>query len=82
MKKLMAIAFIVASMLSGVAAEEGSAFVPYSDALTKCSAEWKASDQRAKTPKGEGSKAWNAFRAECVTRQGYVKGRKAPTQGS
>lgn len=55
---------------------EEARFVPYRDAVKACGAEWRASDARKQVQKGEGRAAWNTFRAECVTRQGYVKGRK------
>lgn len=79
MKTLTAIALIVMSLTSGVLAQEASApFVSYTDALAKCSAEWKASETRKATPKGKGVEAWNTFRRACVVEKGYVKGRKAP----
>lgn len=43
----------------------------YADAMKQCGAEWKASDTRKSTPRGEGAKAWQTFRAECTKRVGY-----------
>lgn len=51
-------------------------FISYRDAVKQCGMEWKAKAEKA--PKGEGRAAWNAFRSECVVKQGYVKGLKAP----
>lgn len=51
-------------------------FISYRDAVKQCGMEWKAKAE--KPAKGEGRAAWNAFRGECVIRQGYVKGLKAP----
>jgi len=69
MRNVLAIAFVLASVLS-VRAE--TAPVTYTDVIRTCGAEWKESDTRKNTPKGEGSAAWNAFRVECVARKGYV----------
>ena len=69
MRNVLAIAFVLASVLS-VSAE--MAPVTYTDVIRTCGAEWKESDTRKNTPKGEGSAAWNAFRVECVARKGYV----------
>jgi hypothetical protein len=65
-------------LTGGMAHAQDKPFVPYSEALATCSAEWKQSDERAKLAKGQKQDAWQTFRAECVTRQGYVKGAKAP----
>jgi len=43
----------------------------YRETLKICGAEWRASDARKSVAKGEGQKAWNTFRAECVLRHGY-----------
>jgi hypothetical protein len=67
MRKLFAIAFIFGSIVSA------NAQAPtYTDVLRTCGAEWKESDTRKNTAKGEGMAAWNAFRIECVARKGYV----------
>ena len=70
MTKLLAVAFVLASVVSSVAQE--AAKPTYVDVIRTCGAEWKESDTRKSTPKGEGSAAWNAFRVECVARKGYV----------
>lgn len=69
MRNILALAFVVASLVS---ARAETANVTYLDVLRTCGAEWKESDTRKNTPKGEGMAAWNTFRAECVTRKGYV----------
>jgi len=69
MRNMLAIAFVIASVLS---ARAETAAPTYTDVLRTCGAEWKESETRKTTPKGEGSAAWNAFRAECVARKGYV----------
>lgn len=82
MKRIMQIAALVMMIgVSHTANSQEGAFVPYSDALSKCSAEWKQSETRRNTKKGEGVAAWNDFRRTCVIEKGYVKGRKAPVQG-
>lgn len=82
MKKLLQIAALgLALCVSHSANSQEGAFVPYSDALSKCSAEWKQSETRRNTKKGEGVAAWNDFRRTCVIEKGYVKGRKGPAQG-
>ncbi len=70
MRNILAVAFILASVVSSVAQE--AAKPTYVDVIRTCGAEWKESDTRKSTPKGEGSAAWNAFRVECVARKGYV----------
>ena len=70
MSKFLALAFVLASVLS-VRAED-AAKPSYVDVIRTCGAEWRESDTRKSTPKGEGSAAWNAFRVECVARKGYV----------
>lgn len=55
----------------------------YVDALRQCGQEWRASDARKQVKKGEGTAAWNTFRAECVKRVGYESKRRsaqAPTK--
>ena len=69
MRNMLAIAFILASVVS---ASAQNAAPTYTDVVRTCGAEWKESDTRKATPKGEGSAAWNAFRVECVARKGYV----------
>jgi hypothetical protein len=71
MNKLILAFAILASFASFANAQEAPA-VTYIDVLRTCGAEWKESDTRKNTPKGEGSAAWNAFRVECVARKGYV----------
>lgn len=44
----------------------------YQDAMRTCGAEWRQSDARTHVAKGEGAKAWNAFRAECTKRVGWT----------
>lgn len=68
MRNMLAIAFILVSVVSASAENAAT----YTDVLRTCGAEWKESDTRKNTPKGEGSAAWNTFRAECVARKGYV----------
>ena len=63
---------IVALLFSVVSASAQTAAPTYLDVLRTCGAEWKESDTRKNTAKGEGMAAWNTFRAECVTRKGYV----------
>jgi hypothetical protein len=69
MRNILAIAIVLFGV--GVANAETAA-VTYLDVLRTCGAEWKESDTRKNTPKGEGMAAWNTFRAECVSRKGYV----------
>jgi hypothetical protein len=69
MRNILAISFVLASV--GLANAETSA-PTYTDVVRTCGAEWKESDTRKATPKGEGSAAWNAFRVECIARKGYV----------
>lgn len=77
MRNILAIAFVLASVL---AARAEDAKVTYADVIRTCGAEWKESDTRKNTPKGEGSTAWNTFRTECVARKGYVT--KKAAQGN
>jgi len=49
----------------------------YLDAVRECGAKWRESAERKATPKGEGQKAWNTFRATCVKEVGYVTKRSA-----
>jgi hypothetical protein len=70
MRNILAIAFVLASV--GFASAQEAAKPTYVDVIRTCGAEWKDSDTRKNTPKGEGSAAWNAFRVECVARKGYV----------
>lgn len=70
MNKFLAIAFVLASV--GFANAQEAAKPTYADVIRTCGAEWKDSDTRKSTPKGEGAAAWNAFRVECVARKGYV----------
>jgi hypothetical protein len=53
----------------------------YQELLKVCGAEWRASEQRKAVTKGEGQKAWNTYRAECVTRHGYVPKRTPKAKG-
>jgi hypothetical protein len=69
MRKLFATAFILGSIVS---ANAQTAAPTYADVMRTCGAEWKESDTRKNTAKGEGMAAWNAFRVECVARKGYV----------
>lgn len=69
MRKLFAIAFVLGSVVS---ANAQSAAPTYADIMRTCGAEWKESDTRKNTAKGEGAAAWNKFRVECVARKGYV----------
>lgn len=65
----------VANLSVAVGQEAPKATGSYTDALRQCGAEWKASDTRKATPKGEGMKAWQTFRAECVKRVGWTSKR-------
>lgn len=52
----------------------------YREVIKTCGAEWKASDARRSVQKGEGAKAWQDFRRECVAKSGYVaKAKRAST---
>jgi hypothetical protein len=68
--------FIVALIVVGFSTFARADYVSYRDAVKACGMEWKAKAE--KPVKGEGRSEWNKFRAECVVRQGYVKGLKAP----
>jgi hypothetical protein len=70
MNKLFALAFVLVSVVSAGAQE--AAKPTYLDVIRTCGAEWKESDTRKNTAKGEGMAAWNTFRVECVARKGYV----------
>jgi len=70
MNKLILAFAILASFVSFANAEDAA--VTYTDVIRTCGAEWRESDTRKNTPKGEGTAAWNAFRVECVARKGYV----------
>jgi hypothetical protein len=74
----LSVLIVLFTSLSGAYAQDNSRYVPYADAVRICGTEWRASDAKKNTAKGEGQKAWNEFRAQCVVREGYVKGRKAP----
>lgn len=78
MKTMFAIVITLAAIVSANAQATDTAFVSYRDAVSACGKEWRSSDARKAVEKGKGRDAWNAFRADCVTKQGYVKGRKAP----
>lgn len=69
MRSIIALAFVFAALVSAHAED---AKVSYVDVIRTCGAEWRESDARKNTPKGEGSAAWNTFRVECVARKGYV----------
>lgn len=51
--------------------------VKYSDAVTVCGAEWR---ERTDKQTNKGRDAWNAFRAECVKRLGFVPQREAQAE--
>lgn len=44
----------------------------YTDLVRLCGQEWRASDARKNASKGTGRIEWNKFRAECVSRHGWV----------
>ena len=69
MRNILAISFVLASV---ALANAQTAAPTYTDVVRTCGAEWKESDTRKSTAKGEGSAAWNAFRVECIARKGYV----------
>jgi len=67
MNKLI-IAFVALVAFQNVAKAETT----YVDVIRTCGAEWRESDAKKATPKGEGVAAWNKYRVECVARKGYV----------
>lgn len=70
MRTIIALAFVLGSLAT---ANAQTAPAPsYTDVLRTCGAEWKESDTRKNTAKGEGMAAWNTFRVECVARKGHV----------
>lgn len=71
-KLALAVSFVACFTVPAVAGT-------YRDAMKTCGTEWRASEARKSVTKGEGAKAWNAFRAECVKRVGYEK--KARNKG-
>lgn len=82
---IMAIVLLLTFAVSTAKAQEAKTETQghtYVDALRQCGTEWKASDQRKATKKGEGIAAWNTFRAECVARVGYTSKRRGQVGGS
>jgi len=77
MTKIIGTAFALSALFIMVASNAMADTVSYRDAVKACGAEWKQSDARKSVAKGEGQKAWNEFRAKCVTEKGYVKGARA-----
>lgn len=76
MHKLVTLSLFAALVVSCSAiVAHGQEALSYRDAVKACGAEWRASDERKAVQKGEGQKAWNAFRAVCVKRVGYVSKR-------
>jgi hypothetical protein len=70
MKTLFAVLVVALTMVSNANAQATGP--TYTDVLRTCGMEWRESDTRKSTPKGEGAAAWNKFRADCVARKGYV----------
>lgn len=80
MRKIVIATLAIATLIVSCAiTTRANAAITYREAVKACGIEWKASDARKQVPKGEGQKAWNAFRAECVKRQGYVPVRRGVT---
>lgn len=72
MKSFRQIAIVSLVSLAAIGAAIGTAnAATYSEVLKACGAEWKASDERKSVVKGEGAKAWQAFRAKCVREKGW-----------
>jgi hypothetical protein len=71
---------IMVNLIAIAAAQEAP--TDYRQVIKACGAEWRASDTRKATPKGEGMAAWQTFRRDCVAKSGYVakRDRKAATQ--
>lgn len=81
---LVSVVAIVLSLSAGMVAtaqEAPATTNTYTDALRKCGAEWKASNDRKAVAKGHGMEAWQAFRAECVKRVGYTSKRRGAVGG-
>lgn len=72
---IVALAIGTLSQMAVAVSQEAPKAGTYSDAMKTCGAEWKASETRKTTPKGQGMAAWQAFRKECVARVGYVSKR-------
>jgi hypothetical protein len=70
MNKLIAVLLATMSLVSTAQAQATGP--TYADVLRTCGLEWRESETKKTTPRGEGAAAWNKFRAECVTRKGYV----------
>jgi len=66
MRKLIAIAFVLASIGSAVA-QDAAQFPAWNDVLRTCSAEYK---ERA--DKTKGSEIWQEFLSACKARKGFV----------
>jgi hypothetical protein len=62
-------------------AQAQTAAPTYADVQRTCGMEWKASDTRKSTPKGEGREAWQAFLKTCTDRKGYVSKRNRVPEG-
>ena len=48
----------------------------YAEIVSQCAKEWRESETRKTTPRGQGQEAWNKFRADCVARAGWVSRNK------
>lgn len=68
MRSILAGMFVLISV-NAFAADPSPA---WRDVLSTCSEEWRASDTRKNTAKGEGMAAWQTFLTECKTRKGFV----------
>lgn len=79
MRKLLMVS--VFAFVSFPAFSQEAAKVTYADVIKTCGAEWRESDAKKSTPKGEGMAAWNTFRVECVARKGYVTKNAAKSAG-
>jgi hypothetical protein len=75
MNRLIAVLLASVAFVSTAQAQSPT----YADVLRTCGMEWRESDARKATAKGEGAAAWQKFRAECVTRKGFVSKRNQRT---
>lgn len=73
MVTIVTLLFAMFALVSNASAYDGP--TDYRAVLKECGTQWRGSDVRKSTPKGEGMAAWQSFRRECVKNSGYVSKR-------
>lgn len=77
-KSLIVLFAVLASLATAVAAPRTTPDgKTYAEIVSACAAEWRASETRKTTKKGEGQAAWQTFRKECVEKAGWTSGKRS-----